>query len=175
MGWRWEVRFWSSGLLSSALGFLLASALSEESLGPARIATAVIVGAVLTYGGVIGPLLQLKAMASLYQSFDFGLLSKGAAWLKAAKSADSVTKGAKIAAGVGLVLSIGIAWGIFIYAVSSGDISAGTWLSAPYWPRLSPRRFWPLSLRPQFFSGRHDHRGHLCYYRSTAFPAGRRL
>lgn len=104
--------------------YYLAKAYMNDSPA-AKIATAVIVGAVLTYLTVIAPILVMIDTARALQSITPGLSMTGALG-QAARLSGEVTKAGKIAGAVGLVISIGIVWGVFIYAVVDGGVTPGS-------------------------------------------------
>ncbi len=112
--------------IAVGIGFLIATAFGESTGGPARIAVAVVAGAVTYYLGVIGPIMQIRALAGAYQSAAYGGLSASGAYIKAALSAESISKGAKIAAGIGLVIAIVISWVMFAYIIGNSDIAPGS-------------------------------------------------
>ena len=112
------------------VSFLVAEALGEDTGGPARIALATIVGAVTFYAGVVAPLMQASSLVSTFRlTGQAGITlaeSAASAWTKAAKSMETVTKGAKYAAGLGLLLAIGISWTMFGILWDNGTITPGS-------------------------------------------------
>ncbi len=89
----------------------------------ARIVTGVIVGAALAYLAVIQPLLMVIKLTNVFIGAG---LSTGSAFLKALGEASEMVDDSKLIGMVGLVISIGIVWGIFIYEVLKQGISPGS-------------------------------------------------
>lgn len=89
----------------------------------ARIATTVIVGLLMLVFTVVLPILQVVTMVRL-------LIGSGMGTLKAVNKVLSLSSEflgtSRAMAWLGLVIEIGVAWGIFIYALAAGWVSAGS-------------------------------------------------
>ena len=110
------------GLIITGAVFLAKGFLADKPA--ARITAAVIVGALLFAGTVLLPIVQTINLVKTFQS-TFNLSASAAAGRVLGKSAKLIGM-TKKAAVIGLVISIGIAWGIFIYALVKEDIPAGS-------------------------------------------------
>ncbi len=91
----------------------------------ARIAAAVIVGAVTGYLGVIAPILAMRDMYRAVTNLNSSA-GKLAALRSVAMNAGEMTRAARIAGVVGLVIAIGIIWGVFIYAAVTSGAAPGS-------------------------------------------------
>ncbi|RLC77612.1 MAG: hypothetical protein DRI81_08290, partial [Chloroflexi bacterium] len=102
---------------------LLIKAYMAGSRG-AKITLAVVVGALLGYLTVVTPI--LKAINLILATSAMDGISKMAAAGKALKSVTQLKGLAKAVAIAGLVIAIGITWGVFIYTVVTNDIPANS-------------------------------------------------
>ena len=116
-------------LLAAIIGFVVLMKYYMADNTAAKITLAVLVGAVLLYFTVITPILQV---ANLVLAFKVAVQSLGqtASTFQATKavlrSSAKFIGMAKVVAIVGLVIAIGIAWGIFIYVLVTEDIPANS-------------------------------------------------
>jgi hypothetical protein len=90
----------------------------------ARVAVAVIVGSILTYVSVIAPILRVidfaRSLAQLHG------ISMGTALGRTLTSTSEIAGASRIASAVLTIILVAIAWGAFIWAVTSQDIPAGS-------------------------------------------------
>jgi len=88
----------------------------------ARITVGVLTAVVQTTLDVVMPVRAVVNTVKTLQATE--KLTRGAAMLKALKSSEKLSKAAKVIAVVALVIMVGIAWGVFIYAVASNNLSS---------------------------------------------------
>jgi len=103
--------------------FLVTTYLSGDP--GARIAAAVVVGTITGYLGVVAPLLAMRDMYRVVSTVNSSA-GKLAALRSVALSAGEMGKAAKIAGVVGLVIAIGVIWGVFIYAAVTSGAAPGS-------------------------------------------------
>jgi hypothetical protein len=87
-----------------------------------KVATAVIVGAIVIGLMIIRPIIQVIQVANTL-SKSSSLLTRLA---EARRIASPVTKATKVIAVIGLIIDLGVTWGFFFAAWAKGDIKPGT-------------------------------------------------
>jgi subtilisin-like proprotein convertase family protein len=127
-GHRWRAGFAGAtalvilGLIITGVVFLAKGFFADKPA--AKITAAVLVGALLLAGMVILPIFQAVNLVKTFQSV-YDISASAAAGRVLGKSAKFIGISKK-AAVVGLIISVGVVWGIFIYALVKEDIPAGS-------------------------------------------------
>ena len=117
----WRLNLSTGGVIAGALLLVgvaigLSFAFGGDTVGRAVLAG--VVGLVLAAVTLIGPILELKSALQAAEG-----LTKT---IKALGSLNALSKASKAAGVIGLIISIGIAIGAFIYQWVEGDLSAGS-------------------------------------------------
>lgn len=103
--------------------YFLVQAYLSDAPG-ARIAVAVVVGAITAYFGVIAPILAARDMVRLVTSTTG--VSTATAVRSVAVASGQINTAGRIAGAVGLIIAVGVVWGIFMYAIFSSNVPPGS-------------------------------------------------
>ncbi|MEI2688378.1 MAG: hypothetical protein V9H69_01155 [Anaerolineae bacterium] len=111
-------------IVSGIVGITLFSIGSALDNNPLKLAGVVFLGFALAVATIVAPLLTLRTY--IQEVAVATQVSQGAAAGKVLGASSEIVGLTKVAAVVGLVISIGIPWGVFIYQALSGDVRVGT-------------------------------------------------
>ena len=111
-------------LVAGIAGLTLFAVGAATDNNPLKLAGAIFLGFALAVGTIAGPLLSAKNF--VFEIAAASQISKTAALTEVLGSSSEVIGMTKTAAIVGLVISVGIPWGIFMYQALSGGVKVGT-------------------------------------------------
>ncbi len=111
-------------LVAGITGLTLFAVGAATDNNPLKLAGAVFLGFALAVATIAGPLLAVKNF--VFEIAAASQISRGAALVNVLGTSSEVIGMTKTAAIVGLVISVGIPWGIFMYQALSGGVKVGT-------------------------------------------------